>query len=177
MHQFAALPAQPFRLPRQHLHVGVGAQHGASGGAVVAGAAEHGQAGHHMIARLDVGDIGADLLDHAGGFVPQHRGQRMRIKPLHEMQVGVAEPGDTGADQHLARSRLLQADVLDDQRGMRSVQNGGLHDAVSFRLLLLSRFCGDALRPEPRRMSPGRGRALALSGYVLPSSVNSRVIR
>ena len=80
-----------------------------------------------MIAGLHIGDVGADLLDDAGELVTEHRRQRMRIEPFHEMQVGVAEPGDGGADQHLARAGLLQADVLDHQRLVDFIQDGGLH--------------------------------------------------
>ncbi len=80
-----------------------------------------------MVARLHVVDVGADLLDDTGGLVAEHRGQRMRIKPFHEVQIGVAEPGDRGADQDLARPRIRQADVLDHQRLVDFMQDGGLH--------------------------------------------------
>ena len=35
-----------------------------------------------------------DLLDHACGFMAEHRRQRMRIEPFDEMQVGMAEAGN-----------------------------------------------------------------------------------
>ena len=84
-----------------------------------------------MIAGLHIGDVGADLLDDACGFVTEHRRQRMRIEPFHEMQIGMTEPGDAGADQNLARSGLLQADVLDHERLVDFVQDGGLHRVSS----------------------------------------------
>ena len=80
-----------------------------------------------MVARFHIGDIRADLLDDAGELVAEHRGQRMRIKPFHEVQVGMTEPGDRGADQDLARPGLLHADILDHQRLVDFMQNGGLH--------------------------------------------------
>ena len=80
-----------------------------------------------MIAGLHIGHVGADLLDDAGGFVAEHRRQRMRIQPFHEVQVGMAEAGDAGADQHLARAGLRQADILDHQRLVDFMQDGGLH--------------------------------------------------
>src|SRR5580698_2852361 len=80
-----------------------------------------------MIAGFYIIHLGADLLDDARGLMAEHRRQRVRIKPLHEMQVGMTEPGDAGADQNLARSGLLQADILDHQRLVDFMQDGGLH--------------------------------------------------
>ena len=88
-----------------------------------------------MIAGLDIGDVGADLLDDTGEFVAEHRRQRVRIEPFHEMQVGVTEPGDRGADQDLAGPGLLQADVLDHQRLVDFMQDGGLHRCFLFVLV------------------------------------------
>ncbi|MGY3362498.1 hypothetical protein ACVWZK_009161 [Bradyrhizobium sp. GM0.4] len=67
-----------------------------------------------MITGLHIGDVGADLLDDTGRLVPEHRGQRMRIKAFHEVQIGVAETCGRGPDQDLARAGLRQADILDD---------------------------------------------------------------
>jgi hypothetical protein len=39
----------------------------------------------------------------------------------------MTEPGDSGADQHLARTGFWQADVLDHQRLVDFMQDGGLH--------------------------------------------------
>ena len=108
---------------------------GAAGGAIVAGAAEHRQARHDVIAGLDVGDVGADLFDHAGGFMAEHRRQRMRVEAFHEMQVGVTEAGDAGADQDLARARVRHADILDHQRLVDFMQDGGLHRVLPFDFL------------------------------------------
>ncbi len=80
-----------------------------------------------MIARFYVSDVGADLLDHAGRLVAEHGRQWMRIESFHEMQIGMTEPGDGGADQHLARTGFWQADVLDHQRLVDFMQDGGLH--------------------------------------------------
>ena len=90
-----------------------------------------------MITRLDVGDVGADLLDDPCGFMAEHRRQRMRVKAFHEMQVGMTEPGDRGADQDLARPRLLQADILDHQRFVDFMQDGGLHHCFLFLFMFL----------------------------------------
>src|SRR6476469_5080029 len=46
------------------------------------------------------------------------------------MQLGVAQPGKGRADQHLAGPRLVDLDVLDGQRLVHLVQNGGFHRAL-----------------------------------------------
>ena len=130
----------------QHLHRGVGAEHRAAGGAIVAGAAEHRQTRHDVIAGLHIGDVGADLLDDAGGFMAEHRGQRMRIEPFHEVQVGMAEAGDRGADQDFARAGIRHADILDHQRLVDFMQDGGLHRVLP-RIVIVHLFrtgSGDA---------------------------------
>src|SRR5258708_34060260 len=108
----------------------MGAQSRAAGRAVVAAAAKYRQAGHDMIARFYVSDVRADLLDYAGRLVAEHGRQWMRIEPFHEMQIGMTEPGDSGADQHLARTGFWQADVLDHQRLVDFIQAGGLHSIL-----------------------------------------------
>ena len=80
-----------------------------------------------MIAGFYVIDVGANLFDHAGQLVAEYSRQRVRIEPFHEMQIGMTEPGDSGADQHLARAGFWQADVLDHQRLVDFMQDGGLH--------------------------------------------------
>ena len=45
---------------------------------------------HHVVARLDRGDIRAHPLDHAGAFVPQHDRQRIGQRSLHDFEIGVA---------------------------------------------------------------------------------------
>jgi hypothetical protein len=46
------------------------------------------------------------------------------------MQIGVAQAGKGGADQHLARTRLVDAHLFDGQRLVHLVQNGGFHGAL-----------------------------------------------
>jgi len=80
-----------------------------------------------MVTRLYIGDLGADLLDDACRLVTEHGRQWVRVEPFHEMQVGMAETGYAGADQNLPRAWVRQADVLDHQRLVDFVQDGGLH--------------------------------------------------
>ena len=70
-------------------------------------------------------------------FVAEHGRQGMRVEPLDEVQVGVAEPGAGGAQQHLARSWLAHADLLDDQRLVGLVQDGGFHVLFLPRTLVI----------------------------------------
>ena len=70
----AALHRQALDLARQRLDLGIEAEHGAARVAVLAGAAEHRQAGDDVIAFLDVAHFRADFLDDAGGLVAEHDG-------------------------------------------------------------------------------------------------------
>jgi hypothetical protein len=83
--------------------------------AEVALAAEHRQAGDDVVAGLDVGDVAADGLDDAGRLVAEDRGRRVRVLALHEVEVAVAAAGGAGLDEHLARSRLVDLDLVDDE--------------------------------------------------------------
>jgi hypothetical protein len=60
-----------------------------------------------VIARLDVGDLAADLFDNSGGFVPEHGGRWIRIETVHEMEVAVAYAAGDGLDQDFAILRLV----------------------------------------------------------------------
>ena len=69
-----------------------------------------------MVARLQIGDGLADLLDDAGGLVTENRGRGMRIQSLDEMQIAVAHAGRGGADEDLVILRIIDVDLLDGQR-------------------------------------------------------------
>ena len=69
-----------------------------------------------MVARLDVGDIGADLFDDAGGLVAEDgRATAEGRAPLavDEVEVGVADAAGRGADEHLGRLRVADLNVVD----------------------------------------------------------------
>ena len=51
----------------------------------------------------------------------------MRVKPLDEMQVGVAQPGARRSQQDLAWSRLAQAYIFNDQWLVYLMQYGSFH--------------------------------------------------
>ena len=111
-----------------------------------------------MVARLDIGDVLADRLDDAGAFVPEHDRGRGRIEPLDEVQIAMAKPGKGGAQHDFAAPRLLQRDVLDRQRLVRRVQDGGFHPnlPLSGRRMLTLR----GVRVTPRSEPSSTGRAL-----------------
>ncbi|HVM52795.1 MAG TPA: alcohol dehydrogenase catalytic domain-containing protein, partial [Acidimicrobiales bacterium] len=103
------------------------AQVGLAGDAEVALAAEHREAGDHVVTGLDVGDVGPDRLDDAGRLVAEHGGRRIRVLALHEVQVGVAAPGRGGLDEHLPWAGLVDLHVVDDELARDLLQNGSLH--------------------------------------------------
>jgi hypothetical protein len=114
--QLLAVEAQALGGAGGQLHLGVGADEGPPRRAVVAGAAEHRQAGDDVVALFHIADLGAHFLHDARRFVAQDHGQGMGIEALDEMQIRVAQPGEGGADQHLACRRLVDGDLLDDER-------------------------------------------------------------
>ena len=128
--QHLALPGEPPRGTGQQLHLGVLAEIRMAGHALRALAAEHRQAGDHVIAWLDVGDVLADRLDHAGRLVAQHAWRGERIQALDEMQVGVTQAGVGGAHQHLAALQRRVLHVLDGERLVRLVEDSGLHGSL-----------------------------------------------
>ena len=71
-----------------------------------------------MVARLEIGDFGADLLDHARRLMAENHRQRMGVQPLDEVQIGMAQATHRGAHQNLARLGLARADLLDHQGGV-----------------------------------------------------------
>ena len=95
--------------------------------AVLAGAAELDQEGDHVVAGADVGHVRAHRFDHARRLMARHDdrppGHRGRVDGV---QVAVAEAGADGADQHLARRRLVDGQ-LDDVERARRLQDRGLH--------------------------------------------------
>ena len=96
----------------------------------------------------------AHRLDHAGRLVAQHRRQRVLVGALDEMQVGVADAGGPGADQHLARAGPGDRDLLDLKRLADLAQDRSLHWAASGRAFGLGGTIGmDEVRPPSTAMA------------------------
>ncbi len=90
-------------------------------------AAEGGQTGDDVIARLDVNDVAAHGFHHAGGLMAQDGGQGIRVGAVLKMQIGVTHACSHGAHEHLSGPWLAVLDVLDFQRFVDLAQYGGFH--------------------------------------------------
>jgi hypothetical protein len=88
-----ALPCHATGDAGRHLDLDVLAQIRVAGDALRAGTAEHREAGDHVIAGLDVSHAFADRLDDTGRLMAEHARCRMRVEPLDEMQIAVAQAG------------------------------------------------------------------------------------
>ena len=97
--------------------------------ALRAGAAEAGQAGDHVIAHPQRGDIGAHRLDDAGALVAEHERaiHREAAVAVDHVQVAVTDAGGDGAHQHLAAPRLVDLHLLDGQRFVHLAEDGSGH--------------------------------------------------
>ena len=74
------------------------------------------------------GDVGADLLDHAGALVPEH-GRRVAggVGAGGGVEVGVADAAGGESDQDLAGARLGQLDLLHAERLAELLEHRGAH--------------------------------------------------
>ncbi|MCY1293367.1 hypothetical protein D9M70_426260 [compost metagenome] len=126
----SALPCRQARLLAfAAAGIGLDAQRQVPCQAMLAMAAVCRQAGDDVVAGPDRAHLGANLLDHAGGLVPQDGRHRIRIGAVQEMQVRVAHAHGGGAHQHFARARLADGNVFDHERGLGLMQDGGFHNA------------------------------------------------
>ena len=95
--------------------------------ALLAVTAEHRQARDDVVARLHVGDLLADFLDDTGGLVSEDRGRGVGIKSVDKMQVAVAHAAMRRLDENFAVLRLVDLDVLDGERLIGAMEDGGFH--------------------------------------------------
>ena len=69
---------------------------------------------------------GPDRLDDAGALVAEHAVRVAgRVGARGGVQIGVADPARLEPDEHLARARLGELDVLHDERLPELLQDGG----------------------------------------------------
>src|ERR1700694_602574 len=101
-----------------------------TGEAVVAAAAEDGQAGDDVIAGLELINLCPPLFDDAGGFVAQYGRSRHIVEAVHVVQVTVTDTAGHDTDENLMLGRLVNVDVFDSQRLMGSMEDGGLHPSL-----------------------------------------------
>jgi hypothetical protein len=129
---------------------------GMAGHALVAVAAKDRKARDYMVARLDVTDVASDRFDHAGRFVAEHSGRRVRVKTVNEVQIAVAYAAGHGAHQHLALARLVNLHLFDRQGLIRPVKYSGFHRGTPSDGFAAERCSGGS---RPRRSSLARCRS------------------
>ena len=96
-----------------------------AGRAVAALAARRDVRGNHVVAGLDAGDAGADLLDDPGPLVSAHQREADVAPALAaDVFVGVAEPRRLVADQHLVLLWRVEVELGDLPVGAGLVQHG-----------------------------------------------------
>ena len=86
-----------------------------------------------MVAGSDERDALPHPLDDAGALVAEDaRRVAGRVGARGRVQVGVADAAGRQADEHLARLRLREVDLLDDERLPELLEDGGadLHTAI-----------------------------------------------
>src|SRR5260370_40414449 len=99
--------------------------------ALFAVAAEHRRTCDDVVARLEIGDGLADLLDYPGGLMAEDRGPGQRIEAFDEMQIAVADARCGGAHEDLVILRIVDVHLLDCQRLIGTMKYGGLHYVCS----------------------------------------------
>src|SRR5258708_3703836 len=99
--------------------------------ALFAVAAEDREAADDVIAGLDVGHLFADFFDDAGGLVAEHCWRGVRIEAVNEMEIAMAYAAGDGFDQDFAVLRFIEFDILDTERQIGPVENGGFHPECS----------------------------------------------
>ena len=102
------------------------------GGAVGTGAAAP-VAHHDRVARPDPLDGVADPLDDAGALVPEHDGiapgvPRKARPELPHGHVRVTDAAGDEPDQDLVRARLVELDLLERERTVGGLGDGGFDD-------------------------------------------------
>src|SRR5262245_15126046 len=84
----------------------------------------------HVLAGLDVGDTGRDLLDDAGGFVATYHRKRQRPVAVDDVPVTVADPRGLDLHPRLAGLWALLLDLHDLHRHVGLVNDGGFHRRI-----------------------------------------------
>ena len=72
-----------------------------------------------MVAHLDLADLGANCLDHAGAFVAQHDRHRHREMTVFAAHVGVADAGADHSYKDFVLARCGHLDIFNHPRGSR----------------------------------------------------------
>jgi hypothetical protein len=96
-----------------------------SAGQAVAALAAPRPADDDLVALLDLRHAVADRGDDARALVPEDTGEGEGERSLLRDGVGVADPAGHDLDEHLARERLVDLELLDVQGLVVLLQDGG----------------------------------------------------
>ncbi len=122
--------------------------------------------GDRVVADRDRAHVRAERLHDARALVPEHgRGISGRIDPRSGVHVGVADAAGDEPDQHLARPRISQVQLLDDERTAELLQHRGayLHRRPS-TLPLVRRSRRWRSSPDLRRCTWSQARSARRGG-------------
>ena len=114
-HGFAAIACDARRSGLRAAGIAAETQGHPAGHAELTMPTEGGQAGDHVVARLDRLHFAADGAHHARRLVARDGRQRVRIGAVDEVQVRVAQAAGLGVDQHLVRGGIGQLDLTDGE--------------------------------------------------------------
>ena len=78
-----------------------------------------------MVADLEVGDVGAEGLDHACRLMPQGHGQGAGAVAVDDAEVRMAQARRLDGHQDLARTGIVEGDGLDAERAAVGIGAGG----------------------------------------------------
>ena len=76
-----------------------------------------------MVSGDEVGNALTNLLDDACSLVPEDDRELGRMDALDDVEIGVANTARRHANEHLARLRRIELELLDDQRLPELVQD------------------------------------------------------
>ena len=81
----------------------------------------------HAVAHREVAHVRPHGLDHARALVAEHHRPRSHPLALDHVQVGAADADRVDAHQRVGRSRPLEIDRADDERGARRLEERRAH--------------------------------------------------
>src|SRR5579871_4359 len=84
----------------------------------------------HMVAGFEFGNVAADLLDNAGGLMPEDRRRHHRPHAVGKVQVAVAYAAGNAFDQYLSTPGPIDIDLIDALRLAGTVENRCAHQLL-----------------------------------------------
>ena len=112
-----------------------------------------------MVAGLELANRRANLFDHPRGFVAQDGGCRPLPQAINKMEVAVTDSGRRSPHQNLAILRLIDINLLNAERLVRTMVNSGFHRRPSLRLICsssIARAVGISSAEAGFKVTPGR---------------------